>query len=234
MRLPALAAAALTTVSSQLQVHDTRAVAVTLTPRILGRSTCVDMAVLPSRFCTRLAAVAAVAAAAAAAASAESDVSPGSVTWTDLLAEPCNMTAWRLLCKPAPTNTSACMQCCGLHGAELWKLNCIGSDCWPDYCAGKPASGCHSPSPPPSPSPPAYYKLKPESFAGVLGSDYNWAVSSIPLFESANRTLDNVYYFRWRTYKSHIHSTGIDAFPWVVTEFSPNVSWGGAFNTINA
>jgi hypothetical protein len=233
VRLPALAAAALTTVSSQLQVHDTRAVAVTLTPRILRRPTCVDMAVLPSRFCTRLAAVAAVAAAAAAAASAESDVSPGSVTWTDLLAEPCNMTAWRLLCKPAPTNTSACMQCCGLHGAELWKLNCIGSDCWPDYCAGKPASGCHSPSPPPSPSPPAYYKLKPESFAGVLGSDYNWAVSSIPLFESANRTLDNVYYFRWRTYKSHIHSTGIDAFPWVVTEFSPNVSWGGAFNTIN-
>ena len=94
-------------------------------------------------------------------------------------------------------------------------------------------TGCHSPSPPPSPSPPAYYKLKPESFAGVLGSDYNWAVSSIPLFESANRTLDNVYYFRWRTYKSHIHATGIDAFPWVVTEFSPNVSWGGAFNTIN-
>jgi hypothetical protein len=67
----------------------------------------------------------------------------------------------------------------------------------------------------------------------VLGSDYSWAVRSIPFFESANATLDKVYYFRWRTYKSHIHSTGIDAFPWVVTEFSPNVSWGGAFNTIN-
>ena len=85
----------------------------------------------------------------------------------------------------------------------------------------------------PSSSPLAYYKLKPESFAGVLGSDFDWAVRNIPLFESANRTLDNVYYFRWRTYKSHIHATGIDAFPWVVTEFSPNVSWGGAFNTIN-
>ena len=56
----------------------------------------------------------------------------------------------------------------------------------------------------------------------------------IPLFESANATLDLVYYFRWRTYKSHIHATGRDdGIDYVVTEFSPNVGWAGKYNTIN-
>ena len=41
--------------------------------------------------------------------------------------------------------------------------------------------------------------LNPKSFSGVLGSDYSWAVDSIPLFESADTTLENVYYFRWRS-----------------------------------
>jgi alpha-L-fucosidase 2 len=54
----------------------------------------------------------------------------------------CNTTAWKLLCEPMPANVSACMKCCDSHQAELWKLNCIGPDCWPDYCAAKPAPGC--------------------------------------------------------------------------------------------
>ena len=38
---------------------------------------------------------------------------------------------------------------------------------------------------------------------------------------SANATLDLVYYFRWRTYRSHIHATNrADDVPFVVTEFS--------------
>ena len=94
-----------------------------------------------------------------------------------------------------------------------------------------------------------YYLLKPSSFAEVLGEDLAWAEQNIPLFESANSTLDLVYYFRWRTYKSHIHPTNCTAvggFPpskdcknrsdgidFVVTEFSPNVGWAGEYNTIN-
>jgi hypothetical protein len=41
------------------------------------------------------------------------------------------------------------------------------------------------------------------------------------------------YLFRWRTYRSHIHPTGNDSYPLVVTEFSPNVGWAGKYNTIN-
>eukprot|EP01052_Picozoa_sp_SAG31_P024137 SAG31_NODE_2033_length_6618_cov_3.628624_7_plen_893_part_00 len=101
----------------------------------------------------------------------------------------------------------------------------------------------------PQPASGPYYLLKPRSFADPLGDDLGWAEQNIPLFESANSTLDLVYYFRWRTYKSHIHPTNCsdvagfkrarncrnrtDGIDFVVTEFSPDVSWAGEYNTIN-
>ena len=78
-----------------------------------------------------------------------------------------------------------------------------------------------------------YHLLQPSSFAGPLGDDLAWASENIPLMESANSTLDLVYYFRWRTYKSHIHNTSNASVPYVVTEFSPKVPWAGKYNTIN-
>ena len=68
-----------------------------------------------------------------------------------------------------------------------------------------------------------YHLLRPLDYRSILGADYSWAVQNIPMFESANRTLDLVYYFRWRTYRSHIHPTNEAATPWVVTEFAPKV-----------
>ena len=76
-----------------------------------------------------------------------------------------------------------------------------------------------------------YYVLKPSDYRSVLGADYDWATANIPLFESANRTLDLVYFFRWRTFHSHIHPTDDSDIPWVVTEFAPNVKWAGKYNT---
>lgn len=81
----------------------------------------------------------------------------------------------------------------------------------------------------------------------VLGSDWSWATGEpnsideteedtgpggIPLLQTANATLDSVYYFRWRTLRSHIHPTADPAYPYVLTEFSPNVGWAGKYNTI--
>jgi hypothetical protein len=54
----------------------------------------------------------------------------------------CNETAWQLMCQPTPTSVSKCMKCCSAHQAELFKLNCIGPNCWPNFCAGKPIAGC--------------------------------------------------------------------------------------------
>jgi hypothetical protein len=79
-----------------------------------------------------------------------------------------------------------------------------------------------------------YYVLNASSFDKFLGEDASWARQNIPLFESSNSTLTSTYYFRWRTYKRHIRKTNrTDGIDYVVTEFSPDVSWAGEYNTIN-
>ena len=52
----------------------------------------------------------------------------------------------------------------------------------------------------------------------------------IPLLDISNEVLEKIYYFRWQTYCGQIKTTP-EGF--VVTEFLPNVSWAGKYNTIN-
>ena len=79
-----------------------------------------------------------------------------------------------------------------------------------------------------------YSILDPAYFADLLGEDLSWAKENIPLFQSSNKTLEAVYYFRWRLYRSHIHPTNrTDRIDWVVTEFSPQVPNSPVYNTIN-
>ncbi len=53
---------------------------------------------------------------------------------------------------------------------------------------------------------------------------------NIPLFNCPDQELEKTYYFRWWTFRKHIKKTP-DGF--VITEFLPNVSWAGKYNTIN-
>lgn len=52
----------------------------------------------------------------------------------------------------------------------------------------------------------------------------------IPLLDISNETLEQIYYFRWQTYLGQVKMTP-DGY--VVTEFLPDVSWAGKYNTIN-
>lgn len=52
----------------------------------------------------------------------------------------------------------------------------------------------------------------------------------IPLLDISNKTIEEIYYFRWHTYCQQIKKTP-DGF--VVTEFLPPVAWAGKYNTIN-
>jgi hypothetical protein len=54
--------------------------------------------------------------------------------------------------------------------------------------------------------------------------------ANIPLFECPDTVMEEIYYFRWWTYRKHIKKTPAG---FVVTEFLPNVGWAGSFNTIN-
>jgi len=58
---------------------------------------------------------------------------------------------------------------------------------------------------------------------------YAWLNENIPLFECPDRTLEEIYYFRWWVFRKHIKSTE-DGY--VITEFLPSVPWGGKHNAI--
>lgn len=53
--------------------------------------------------------------------------------------------------------------------------------------------------------------------------------AGIPLLELSDKVLEQIYYYRWNSFCSHIKPT-IDGF--VVTEFTPPVPWEGIYGTI--
>ena len=52
----------------------------------------------------------------------------------------------------------------------------------------------------------------------------------IPLLDCPDKTLEEIYYFRWWTFRKHIKNT-CDGH--IITEFLPRVPWSGAYNSIN-
>lgn len=59
---------------------------------------------------------------------------------------------------------------------------------------------------------------------------WEFLCDNIPLFECPDPQLEEIYYFRWWTYRKHLKSTP-DGF--IVTEFLPAVSWAGKHNSIS-
>jgi hypothetical protein len=53
---------------------------------------------------------------------------------------------------------------------------------------------------------------------------------NIPLFDCPDKSLDEIYYFRWWIYRKHIKQTP-DGF--IITEFLPDVRWAGKDDSIN-
>ncbi|MCF0069530.1 hypothetical protein LZD49_03545 [Dyadobacter sp. CY261] len=59
---------------------------------------------------------------------------------------------------------------------------------------------------------------------------WNFLSKNIPLFECPDKQLEQTYYFRWWTYRKHLKQTPAG---YIVTEFLPDVSWAGKYNSIN-
>jgi hypothetical protein len=53
---------------------------------------------------------------------------------------------------------------------------------------------------------------------------------NVPLFECPDKDIEEIYHFRWWTFRKHIKETP-DGF--VITEFLPKVNWSGKHNTIS-
>ena len=94
---------------------------------------------------------------------------------------------------------------------------------------------------------PAAGVLKPETFAQYVeafnrndneiyrsfypnSAAWSFLKDNIPLFDCPDKEFEEIYYFRWWTYRKHIKQTP-DGF--IVDEFLPNVGWAGKYNSIN-
>ncbi len=58
---------------------------------------------------------------------------------------------------------------------------------------------------------------------------WNFLEANIPFFECPDRDIEEVYYYRWWTFRKHIKKTPEG---YIITEFMPNVSWAGKYNSI--
>ena len=69
----------------------------------------------------------------------------------------------------------------------------------------------------------------------MLGSDpslpWDWFVKNIPLLDTPDQELNEIYYFRWYAFQKHIEKTPNG---FLIDEFLDDVPWAGKFNTIDA
>lgn len=72
-----------------------------------------------------------------------------------------------------------------------------------------------------------------EVYGNLIDNDHAlaWLAEEIPLLECPDPEIEEIYYFRWWTYRKHLKMTD-DGY--IVTEFLPKVSWSGKHNEINA
>jgi hypothetical protein len=100
---------------------------------------------------------------------------------------------------------------------------------------------------PPSPSAWKPYVLQSDSFKHYVddfnandnelykqlipnSSAWDFLKQNVPLLECPDSEIQEIYYFRWWTYRKHIKQTP-EGF--IITEFLPAVGWAGKYNSIN-
>lgn len=62
------------------------------------------------------------------------------------------------------------------------------------------------------------------------GAAADFLQTNVPLLECPDKELEEIYYFRWWTFRKHLKQTP-DGF--IVTEFLPPVDWAGKYNSIS-
>lgn len=69
----------------------------------------------------------------------------------------------------------------------------------------------------------------------LLGNanDPEWFKNNIPFLELPDTQIQQVYYYRWQTYKEHLVYTG-PIYGWLSTEFLAPVSYGAPYGGVNA
>jgi hypothetical protein len=74
--------------------------------------------------------------------------------------------------------------------------------------------------------------LNKDAFVGGF-DDPAWYRANIPFLEVPDRQIQDVYYYRWKTWKEHLVYTG-PQFGWISSEFLNPVSYGAPYGGISA
>jgi DUF1680 family protein len=74
--------------------------------------------------------------------------------------------------------------------------------------------------------------MEPENIVNFIpnSGSWEWLIENIPFFECPDKNFEQIYYFRWWTFRKHLKKTA-DGF--VFTEFLDNVGHSGKYNTIS-
>lgn len=77
-----------------------------------------------------------------------------------------------------------------------------------------------------------FNSMEPENIVNHIPNDlaWEWMAENVPFFECPDKSFEQVYYFRWWTFRKHIKQTP-DGF--VLTEFLDKVGHSGQYNTIS-
>src|ERR1700728_1640340 len=59
-------------------------------------------------------------------------------------------------------------------------------------------------------------------------NSWDFLKENIPLFDCPDQDINEIYYFRWWTYRKHIKETPAG---FIITEFLPEVGWAGKYNS---
>lgn len=78
----------------------------------------------------------------------------------------------------------------------------------------------------------AFARNDEELYAQAIPNAAAWAFlqDKIPLLDCPDKDLEEIYYFRWWTYRKHIKATP-DGY--IISEFLPSVGWAGKHNSIS-
>ena len=79
----------------------------------------------------------------------------------------------------------------------------------------------------------AFSREDEELFGGLVDNAHagDWLEENVPVFACSDRELEQIFRFRWWTFRKHLRTCPEGFF---FTEFLPDVPWAGPYNSINA
>jgi hypothetical protein len=77
-----------------------------------------------------------------------------------------------------------------------------------------------------------FNNMEPEGVVNAIpnSQSWSWMQQNVPLFECPDKDFEQIYYYRWWTFRKHIEKTPAG---YVLTEFITPVSHAGPYNTIS-